>query len=685
MVDLDLHSLARQLGSCNNYGSIYRGRQLHILFLKSGVLHSVLSIGNRLLQMYSRCNSMREAQQLFEEMPKRNCFSWNTMIEGYLKSGSKGKSLELFDSMPHKDAFSWNVVISGFAKEGDLEVARRLFNEMPWKNGIAWNSMIHGYACNGRPKEAVGLFKDLSLNPLERLCGDTFVLATVVGTCTNLGALDCGKQIHARIVVDEVEFDSVLGSSLVNLYGKCGDIDSANHVLNLMKEPDAFSLSALMSGYASCGRMNDARRIFCLKSNACVVLWNSMISGYVANNEALEALELFNNMRRYGVQEDYSTFASVLSACSTLGIIDQGKQVHAHVYKVGFTNDIIIDSALVDMYSKCRRPDDACKVFSDLQAYDTILLNSMITVYSNCGRIDDARQIFATMPSKSLISWNSMIVGFSQNACPIEALDLFCEMNKLGLRMDKFSLAGVISACASISSLELGEQIFARATIIGLEFDQIISTSLVDFYCKCGLVEHGRKLFDRMMKSDEVPWNSMLMGYATNGHGIEALNVFDQMRSVGVQPTDITFVGVLSACDHCGLVEEGRKWFYAMKLDYHINPGIEHYSCMVDLYARAGLLEDAMNLIEQMPFKADASMWSSVLRGCVAHGNNILGKKVAKRIIDLDPENSGAYVQLSGIYATFEDWGRSAQVRKLMYDKKIPKVPGCSWADSLTS
>ena len=607
------------------------------------------------------------------------------MIEGYLKSGSKEKSLKVFDSMPHKDVFSWNVIISGFAKEGDLEVARHLFNEMPLKNGIAWNSMIHGYACNGRPEEAVRLFKDLSLNPLERSCGDAFVLATVISACTKLGALDCGKQIHARIVVDEVEFGSVLGSSLVNLYGKCGDIDSANHILNLMKEPDAFSLSALISGYANCGRMNDARRIFSLRSSSCVVLWNSMISGYVANNEALEALELFNNMRRKGVQADHSTFASVLSACSTLAIIDPAKQVNAHVYKVGFTNDIIIGSALIDMYSKCGRPDDACKLFSDLQAYDTILLNSMITVYSNCGRIDDARQIFETMPSKSLISWNSMIVGFSQNGCPIDALDLFCEMNTLGLRMDKFSLASVISACASISSLELGEQVFARATRIGLEFDQIISTSLVDFYCKCGLVENGRKLFDRMMKSDEVPWNSMLMGYATNGHGIDALKVFDQMRSVGVQPTDITFVGVLSACDHCGLVEEGRKWFYAMKLDYHINPGIEHYSCMVDLYARAGLLEDAMNLIEEMPFKADASMCSSVLRGCVAHGNNILGKEVAKRIIDLDPENSGAYVHLSGIYATFENWERSAQVRKLMYDKKIPKVPGCSWADSITS
>ncbi|KAK3043665.1 hypothetical protein RJ639_000081 [Escallonia herrerae] len=161
----------------------------------------------------------------------------------------------------------------------------------------------------------------------------------------------------------------------------------------------------------------------------------------------------------------------------------------------------------------------------------------------------------------------------------------------MDLSTDKYCLASVVSACASISSLELGEQIHARATIIGLEFDQIVSTSLVDFYCKCGFVEDGWKLFDEMVKSDEVSWNTMLMGYATNGYGSEALSLFSEMIRVGVVPTEITFTGVLSACDHCGLVEEGQKWFYAMKHDYSIAPGIEHYSYMVDLLARAGCLE----------------------------------------------------------------------------------------------
>lgn len=598
-----------------------------------------------------------------------------------MKSGNKERSLQLFDSMPHKNEFSWNVMVSGFAKAGELEIARNLFNDMPNRNAVAWNSMIHCYARNGCVREAVKLFKDLSLNPFDVLYRDTFILATVIGACSDLAALDCGKQIHARIVIDEVECDSVLSSSLIHMYGKCSDPDSANHVLNKLKEPDDFSLSALISGYANCGRMNDARRIFDSKSDPCVVLWNSIISGYVYNNEEIEALIFFNQMRRNGVQEDSSTLSSVLSASSSLGTLGHGKQMHTYACKVGLIDDVIVASALVDGYSKCGSPYDACKLFNELKYYDTILLNSMITVYSNCGKIEDAKCIFKMMPNKSLISWNSMIVALSQNGCAIQALDLLCEMNRLELRMDKFSLASAISACASISSLELGEQLFARATVIGLESDQIICTSLVDLYCKCGFVDDGRKLFDGMMKSDEISWNTMLMGYATNGHGIEALNLFTEMRQAGVRPTDITFTAILSACDHCGLVEEGQKWFYTMKSYYHIDPGIEHYSCVVDLFARAGCLEEAMNLIEHMPFEADASMWSSVLRGCVAHGDKTLGKKVAERIIKLDPENSGAYVQLSSVFANSGDWERSAQIRSLMRDNQIQKNPGYSWAD----
>lgn len=682
-MELDIQSCARFLNSFKTPYQILQGKQLHLLFLKRGVLNASLNLTNRLLQMYKRCGQISDARKLFDEMTDRNTFSWNTLLEGYVEQGITKDSLELFYLMPHKNDFSWNVMIPGLVKAGESEVASSLFYEMPRKNGLVLNSLMHGYVRNGRPNVALRLFKDYlkwgGREIGEGLSLDRFVLATTVKACADFGVLVYGKQIHTCIIVNGVEFDEVLGSSLVDMYAKCGHLDIASQLLHIMQHVDDFSLSALISGYANCGRMDDARKIFELKTDPCIVVWNSLISGYIANNEMMAALSVFLKMRKMGITGDFCTFLSVLSACSSVRVIENCQQLHSDACKLGLIGDLTVASALIDTYSKCRRSHDACALFNELKVHDTILLNSMITIYSSCGRIEDAKRIFQTMVHKNLISWNSMIVGLSQNGCPIEALSLFSKMNRNNLRIDRVSLASVISACASISSVELGEQVFARATIVGLDIDQIVSSSLVDFYCKCGFLGSGQKLFDQAKKHDVVLWNSLLMGYAMNGHAIQTLNLFHQMRCSGVVPTDITFAGILSACNHCGLVEEAQKWFVAMKHDYHIDPGIEHYSCMVDLFARAGCLEAAVNLIDEMPFMADASMWLSILRGCLAHGNMSLGKKVVDRINLLDPENSVAFVQLSNILATSGDWGRSALVRKLMKNKKIQKNPGLSW------
>ncbi|KAK7311492.1 hypothetical protein RJT34_09679 [Clitoria ternatea] len=677
--NVELHGLARML----QIQSIREGRQLHVAFLKTGILNSSLIVANRLLQLYSRFGHLRDASHLFDEMPQTNAFSWNTLIQGYLNSGQTHISLHLFRAMPHKTHYSWNMLVSSFAKCGQVQLAHSLFNAMPSKNHLVWNSLIHGYSRNGHPRKALFLFKSMNSDPSQMVFRDAFVLATVLGACADLLALNCGKQVHAHVFVDGLglELDKVLCSSLINLYGKCGDLDSAARVMGFVREVDDFSVSALVSGYANAGRMREARRVFDSKVDPCAVLWNSIISGYVSNGEEMEALALFNRMRTNGVLGDISTVANILSAGCSLLIIELVMLMHAHACKVGVIHDIVVASSLLDAYSKCQGHYEACKLFSELKVYDTILLNTMITVYSNCGRIEDAKQIFNTMSSKTLISWNSLLVGLTQNACPSEALDMFCEMNKLDLKMDKFSFASVISACACKSFLELGEQVFCKAITIGLESDQIISTSLVDFYCKCGFVEIGRKIFDGLIKTDEVSWNTMLMGYATNGHGIEALTLFSEMRCGGVRPSAITFTAVLSACDHSGLVEEGRNLFHTMKHKYNINPTIEHYSCMVDLFSRAGYFEEAMDLIEEMPLQADANMWLSVLRGCIAHGNKTIGKMAAENIMQLDPENPGAYIQLSNILASSDDWEGSAQVRELMRDKQVQKIPGCSWAD----
>ncbi|MCL7027021.1 hypothetical protein MKW94_002316 [Papaver nudicaule] len=637
--------------------------------------------------MYTRYGQLTDTVKLLDEMPQRDSYSWNSLLEAHLKSGTNREdTLRLFHSMPEKDDYSWKITISSFAKAGNLRIARELFDKMPVQDEKPWNSMINGYARIGRNDEAMNLFKSLNYSNDNVWKNNTHILATVFKICADMAALDFGKQVHTRMVINNVGFDEVLVSSLVNMYAKCGDVDSASHLLNsLQAQPDDFSLSALITGYTKCGRLIDARKVLDHSGGGkCnTVLWNSIIAGYVANNEGSEAMNLFSKMRMDGIREDPSTLASVLSATTSLGIVIIGKQIHGHGLKLGFIHDLITASVLIDMYSKCGSLDDACKFFEELQKYDydTILLNTMINLYSKSGRIEDARRTFDMMPRRSLISWNSMIAGYNQNGCAIEALNLFCDMHRLGLPMDQVSLACVISSCASTCSLRLGEQIFSKATVIGLESDQFICTALIDFYSKCGYIEYGRSLFNEMEKTDEIPWNSMLMGYAANGYVVEAFKLFEQMRNEGVAPNNITFTGVLSACDHCGLVEEGKKWFDSMKQEYNIEPGIEHFSCMIDMFARAGFPAEAMNLIDQMPFEADSSMLSSILKGCTATGNESLSKKVAERILELEPKQSSAYVQLASTHATCGDWERSAQVRGLMEERRVRKSPGHSWID----
>ena len=285
---MELHGLVRTLQS---WSTLREGRQLHVAFLKTGILNSSVAVANLLHQLYSRCRNLQDASHLFDEMPQTNSFSWNTLVQAHLNSGHTHSALHLFNAMPHKTHFSWNMVVSAFAKSGHLQLAHSLFNAMPSKNHLVWNSIIHSYSRHGHPGKALFLFKSMNLDPSQIVYRDAFVLATALGACADSLALNCGKQVHARVFVDGMglELDRVLCSSLINLYGKCGDLDSAARIVSFVRDVDEFSLSALISGYANAGRMREARSVFDSKVDPCAVLWNSIISGYVSNGEEVEA------------------------------------------------------------------------------------------------------------------------------------------------------------------------------------------------------------------------------------------------------------------------------------------------------------------------------------------------------------------------------------------------------------
>jgi len=351
------------------------------------------------------------------------------------------------------------------------------------------------------------------------------------------------------------------------------------------------------------------------------------------------------------------------------------------IIRSGFQSDVIVVSALIDMYAKCGSMQKARELFDKMHHRDVVSWTTMVTRYVQNGYVDEALKLFQAMPQRDVFSWTSMIAGYAQNGRAEEALKLFQQMHLAGMRPNSRTFASILPVCASLGALEHGMEIHADIIRSGLECDLIVANALIDMYAKCGILDTAHKLFDRMHQRDVVSWTAMIAGYAVHSCGKEALELFEQMKYSGISPDHVTLVCVLSACCHAGLVEEGYQYFNRLSKDYHITPTMDHYSCMVDLLCRAGRLDEAQTFISKMPITPDVEMLISLLGVCKIHNKIELAECVAELIFELDPENAAPYVLLSNIYATAGRWEDIEKVRKMMKDRGVKKTPGCSWIE----
>lgn len=414
---------------------------------------------------------------------------------------------------------------------------------------------------------------------------------------------------------------------------------------------DAVSFTALITGYLSQGHVDDARRLFDEIPSKDVVSWNAMIAGYVQSGRFEEALDCFSSMREADVEPNKSTMVSVLSACGHLGSLELGKWIGSWVRDKRLGNNLQLVNALVDMYSKC-------------------------------GEIDTARELFDEIEEKDVISWNTMIGGYCYLSLYEEALALFELMLRENVTPNDVTFLGVLSACACVGALDIGKWVHAYVdkNLKGTNVMNNVSfwTSLVDMYAKCGCVEVAEQVFRSMGSRSLASWNAMISGLAMNGHAERALGLFEEMVNEGFQPDDITFVGVLSACTQAGLEDLGHWYFGSMIKDYGISPKLQHYGCMIDLLGRSGKFEEAKFLMGNMEMEPDGAIWGSLLNACRIHGEVELGEYVAERLFQLEPENAGAYVLLSNIYAGAGRWDDVARIRTRLKDKGMKKIPGCT-------
>ncbi|KAF7818200.1 pentatricopeptide repeat-containing protein [Senna tora] len=413
-------------------------------------------------------------------------------------------------------------------------------------------------------------------------------------------------------------------------------------------------------------------------------VWNTLIRARVHHSafRAQSSLFVYLRMRFHGVLPDLHTYPFLLQSFKSLPHLHLGQQVHAHIFHFGLSNDPFVQTSLINMYSSCGNLVFARQVFDEIAKPDLPSWNSVIHANAKVGMIDVARKLFDEMPQRNVISWSCMINGYVSCGDYKSALSLFHSLQMLEghrLQPNEFTISAVLSACGRLGALEQGKWLHAYIEKCRIKVDVVLGTSLIDMYAKCGNIERAKFVFDILgPEKDVMAWSAMISALAIHGRAEESLELFARMIHNGVSPNAVTFVGVLCACVHGGLVSEGTVYFKRMTREFGIIPLIQHYGCMIDLYSRAGRIEDAWNVVKSMPMEPDVQIWGALLSGARMHGNIETCEVSLKKLVELEPSNSGAYVLLSNVYAKLGRWGEVRHLRDMMEERGVKKVPGCS-------
>ncbi|XP_062168265.1 pentatricopeptide repeat-containing protein At2g35030, mitochondrial [Alnus glutinosa] len=518
-----------------------------------------------------------------------------------------------------------------------------------------------------------------------------------------------GKICEARLVFDNMcERDVVTWTTVITGYIKCRMVDEARRLFDRVDaKKNVITWTALVSGYIRLNRIKEAERVFYEMPVKNVVSWNTMIDGYARNGKSDLALDLFEMMP----ERNLVSWNTIITALAQCGRIDQAQRLFEQMCE----RDVISWTAMVAGLSRNGRIEEARLLFDRMPERNVVSWNAMITGYAQNKRLDEALDLFERMPERDLPSWNTMITGFIQNGELTRAWKLFNEMPQKnviswtaiitgyiqdgqseealkiflkmlvadGVKPNQGTFVSVLGACSDLAGLSEGQQVHQMISKSAYQDFPFVVSALINMYSKCGELGSARKMFDDGMTShrDLISWNGMIAAYAHHGCGREAINLFNEMRESGFHPDDVTYVGLLSACSHAGLVEEGLKYFDELVRDGSIIVREDHYTCLVDLFVRAGRLKEAFDFIKRIGTKPSASVLGALLAGCNVHGDEDIGKLAAEELLEVEPENPGTYLLLSNIYASAGQWREAAKVRLKMKDKGLKKQPGCSWIE----
>ncbi|XP_057523909.1 pentatricopeptide repeat-containing protein At2g21090, partial [Amaranthus tricolor] len=535
--------------------------------------------------------------------------------------------------------------------------------------------------CNqGNLQEAVNSLPLLDRKAIQ-LNSETF--SFLLNICAKTRSLKDGKRVHLFMKCTGMKHPNTLVSNhLMHVYFECGDHIEARKVFDKMIVRNLFRWNNALSGYVKIGMINVARKLFDKMVERDVVSWNTMIIGYAQGGNYSEALRFYREFRKESIGYNAFSFAGILTAGMKLKDVGLNRQAHCQILVSGFLPNVVLCSSIVDAYVKCGEMSDARTLFDEMKFRDIPTWTALISGYCKWGDMKLAQELFDKMPAKNPVSWTAMVSGYAQNNFGEAALDLFRKMMLFRVSPDQYTFSSVLCACASQSLLKHGKQIHGYMIRICFRPNNVVVSALIDMYSKCGNLKLSQQVFLLMgNKQDVMSWNPMIAAMAQHGYGAESISVFDEMVHYGVKPNRVTFVILLSACSHSGLVKEGLSFFKSMTDVHGISPDEEHYACLIDLLGRSGRFDELMKQLEEMPCKKDGMIWNTLVGVCRIQGNVEVGKQAAVNIINLDPASYAPYLLLSSIQAASGDWKSVEMTRRLM-DQRCPrKEQANSWVN----
>ncbi|XP_022860845.1 pentatricopeptide repeat-containing protein At2g22070-like [Olea europaea var. sylvestris] len=512
-------------------------------------LSSQKYIAVKLLIMYLNSRKSHDIELMVKEFNGFNLVAHNCLIKANVDWGNVSEARRLFDEMPERNEVSWTVLISGLLRNGRVAEAMWYFERNPFQKVFLWTATISGLVQNGLSSEAMRVFVKMLASGVAP---NDVTFTSVVRACGDLGDFGLGKSVLGLIVKVGFEDNLSVSNSLVSFNLKLGNIDLARRIFDRMEERDVVSWTAILDMYVDTEDLREARRIFDEMPERNEISWSVMISRYSQGGYPKEAVSLFHEMVQCGLIPNTSCYSSVISALASLRALQEGKNIHGHVLKIGMDRDIFICSSLVDLYCKCGNTKDGRLLFDSVLEKNVVCWNSMVTGYSLNGQLAEAKELFNQIPNKNVVSWNSLITGYIETENFDRAFEVFNEMILSGEQPNKSTFSSVLKACASLVSLERGEYMHAKVVKLGFQNDVFMGTALVDMYAKTGNIESSRKVFNGMLIKNEIAWTAMIQGLAENGFAKDSLALFEEMEQTStIKPNDLILLSVLFACSHC--------------------------------------------------------------------------------------------------------------------------------------